>query len=360
MENYKIYIEPLGITRGSTVSNDCFRKLHNSKICYSALNIIFRNKQKIKQETVPVDKLDAYLSKISYDNKQKILCLLKNLEQTRIPLMLKGGLQVSFDRPVIQGVLNVTPDSFSDGGAFKDKNDAIEQVDNMIKNGAAIIDVGGESTKPGAKAVSIEEEIKRVVPIIESIIEKNVPISIDSRNSGVIEMALKSGAHIVNDVSALEHDADSLKIVHKEDVPIILMHAQGNPETMQENPDYQCVHLDIYDYIEERITYCEKNGITKDKIIVDPGIGFGKTVDHNVQILKHIALFHSLGVPLLIGVSRKSFIGKITGEEVAAKRVYGSIAAVQYCLDRGVQIVRVHDVKETQQALSVWEKIVSV
>lgn len=358
MQNYKIYIEPLGMSRGLTTSEDCFRELNNSKIYYSALKIIFKDQNKLEQEIVLVNKLDEYLSKLSNDKKVKILSLLENLDREREPLKLKGGLEISFDKPIIQGVLNITPDSFSDGGIFNDFGRAIEQVDNMIDNGATIIDVGGESTKPGAKPVSIEEEINRVLPVIKAITDKNnIPVSIDSRNSIVMREALNSGAHIINDVSALEHDAESLKVAQIKDVPIILMHAQGSPETMQEKPDYKCVFLEIYDYLEERIKFCTQHGISKNKIIVDPGIGFGKTVEHNVQILKHIAIFHGLGVPLLIGVSRKIFIGEISGEKVAANRVYGSIAAAQYCLDHGVQIVRVHDVQETKQALSVLDNI---
>ena len=360
MDSHKIYIEPLGLTRGLTASGKYFRKLHNSKTYYSSLKIIFKTEKLIEKEIIPVHKLEGFLSEQSSDDKRQILTLLENIERKRMPLKLKGGFKINFEQPIIQGVLNLTPDSFSDGGAYDDFSAAIDQAEKMIENGALIIDVGGESTKPGAKAVSNDEEVNRVIPVIEEIVDKNIPISIDSRNSQVMQLALNAGAHIINDVRALEHDALSIKVAQEADVPIILMHAQGKPETMQVNPEYECVHLDIYDYLEERINFCIKNDIAKEKIIIDPGIGFGKTVDHNLQVLNHIGLFHGLGVPILIGVSRKSFIGKICGEETAANRVYGSISAAQYCLDRGVQIIRVHDVKETKQAISIWNNIVSI
>lgn len=360
MDSPKIYIEPLGITRGLTASADNFRTLQNSKTYYSTLKIIFKRENNIEEEIIPVHMLKDFLSAQSVDDKKVILSLLENLGRARVPLELKGRLTINFEQPIIQGVLNVTPDSFSDDGVFDDFSAAIDRSERMIENGAMIIDVGGESTKPGAKAVSHEEELNRVIPVIEKLAYKNIPISIDSRNSQVMQSALNAGAHIINDVSALEHDVLSVEVAKEADVPIILMHAQGPPETMQENPEYKCVHLDIYDYLEERINFCVKNGIAKEKIIIDPGIGFGKTVDHNLQILNHIALFHSLGVPILIGVSRKSFIGKISGEETASNRVHGSISAAQYCLDRGIQIIRVHDVKETKQAISIWNNIVSI
>jgi dihydropteroate synthase len=230
----------------------------------------------------------------------------------------------------------------------------------MVEAGAVIIDIGGESTKPGATPVSIQAELDRVIPVIEKISSLKVTISIDSRNADVMRDAIGAGASIINDVSALEHDAKSMDVVLETGAPVILMHAQGNPETMQDNPNYQCAVLDIYNYLEARINHCVRVGVSKEKIIIDPGIGFGKTVKHNVSLLAHISIFHGLGVPILVGVSRKSFIGKISGEEVAEKRVHGSIAAAQFCLDLGVQIIRVHDVAETAQALLVREEILKI
>lgn len=313
--------------------------------------------QSVIQEIIPVTEVDSYVSKINENDGRRVRKLIENIECQREPLKLKNDLKINFKNPIIQGVLNVTPDSFSDGGKFNDYASALDQVNSMISDGASIIDIGGESTKPGAKPVTIDEELKRVIPVIKKIRDKNISISIDSRNSSVMKLALNSGAHIINDVSALEHDDDSLTVVRENNAPVILMHAQGTPETMQNNPDYKCVYLDIYDYLEERIEHCVINGISRRNIIVDPGIGFGKTLEHNLQILKHISIFHGLGVPLLIGVSRKSFIGKISGEEIPAKRIHGSISAIQYCIDRGIQIVRVHDVKETKQAISVFQNI---
>lgn len=359
MNNHKIYLEPLGITRGLTASGKYFRKLQNSEAYYSHLKIIKRNSQSVHHEIISVTELDDYFSKINENDKREVQKLIENIERIREPLELKNGLKFDFKNPIIQGVLNVTPDSFSDGGEFNEFGSAMDQISAMISDGADIIDIGGESTKPGAKAVTIDEELSRVIPVIKNIKNKKIPISIDSRNIQVMKMAMKSGAHIINDVSALEYDVDSVNIVRGENVPIILMHSQGTPETMQDNPDYQCVYLDIYDYLEERIEHCVKNGISRRNIIVDPGIGFGKTVEHNLQILKHISIFHGLGVPLLIGVSRKSFIGKICNEEIPANRIHGSISAAQHCINRGVHIIRVHDVKETKQAITVLQNIQS-
>lgn len=357
--NRKIYLEPLGITRGLTASSKYFRNMQNAGYFYSHLKIIIRNDHSLNEEIISVTDFGDYLSQKDKNDSQEIQNLIEKIERVREPLKLKDGLEINFKKPIIQGVLNVTPDSFSDGGKFNKFGAAIEQIDAMISDGANIIDIGGESTKPGAKPVSSNEELSRVIPVINTVNDKNIPISIDSRNSQIMKKALEAGAHIVNDVSALEYDDQSLSLVRDENVPVILMHAQGTPETMQDNPHYQCVYLDIYDYLEERIEICLQNGVSRNNIIVDPGIGFGKTVNHNLQVLKHIAVLHGLGVPILIGVSRKSFIGKINGEEIPVNRVHGSISAAQYCVDRGVQIMRVHDVKETKQAIAITQNILT-
>lgn len=357
MDKIKFYVEPLGPTGGLTVSTDKFLNLGGGSLNFAALRIITRDGNKITTETLSAFELQNYLSHQSNDKRQKISALLKNISCKRLDIELRGGHVLKWDKPIIQGVLNITPDSFSDGGNFDDFEKSFVHAEQMIASGAGIIDVGGESTKPGAVPVSIDAEKERVLPIINELSSKNIPISIDSRNADVMEVAIKAGADIINDVSALEHDERSVAVLKEMQVPVILMHTQGNPENMQEKPEYDCAVLDIYDYLKRRIEFCLSAGISKDKIIIDPGIGFGKTVSHNLQILKSISLFHGLGVAILVGVSRKSFIGKITGEEVAAKRISGSIAAAQFCLDQGVQIIRVHDVEETNQAVSIWKAI---
>ncbi|MEM9139463.1 MAG: dihydropteroate synthase [Pseudomonadota bacterium] len=260
------------------------------------------------------------------------------------------------DWPMVMGVVNVTPDSFSDGGAFDGASAAVDHALALAEQGADILDIGGESTRPGAEPVPEAEEIDRVMPVIEGILASGcaVPISIDTRKASVARAALMAGARIFNDVSALTYDAGSLSAAALAPA-ICLMHAQGDPRTMQNDPRYDNVVLDVYDYLESRIQAVIGAGIPRSRLIVDPGIGFGKTLTHNVSLLNHLSLFHGLGCALLLGVSRKGFIGRLGGEPDAAKRGPGSIAAGLSGLDQGVHILRVHDVAETVQAVRVWK-----
>ncbi len=270
------------------------------------------------------------------------------ITKTAIPVLERN---IVYTRPIIMGVLNVTPDSFSDGGDFLDQQEALRRARQMIAEGADIIDVGGESTRPGAKAVWEGEEWERVEPVIAALKSEAIPISIDSRHSFVMDKALGAGAHIVNDVSALTYDPDSIKVVASSDAPVILMHAQGTPQTMQEKPEYDNILLDVYDYLSERIRVCVEAGIAKERIILDPGIGFGKRVlQDNLALINNIALFHSLGCPVMLGASRKRFIEAVTNTVDAKERMPGSIAAAMLAMQQGVQVYRVHDVKETVQA----------
>lgn len=260
--------------------------------------------------------------------------------------------------PAIMGIVNVTPDSFSDGGQLGTALDAVEHGLALAEQGADILDIGGESTRPGAAYVSEAEEIDRVLPVIEGLISAkcDVPISIDTRKAGVARAALQAGARLFNDVSALTHDENSMVVARLADA-VCLMHAQGTPETMQQNPTYDDVVLDVFDYLQERIQHVEKASISRGRVIIDPGIGFGKTITHNLCILQHLSLFQSLGCALLLGVSRKGFIGKLSGQQVASQRFPGSIAAGLAGLGQGCQILRVHDVSQTVQAVSVWERL---
>ena len=260
--------------------------------------------------------------------------------------------------PAIMGIVNVTPDSFSDGGQLNTALQAVEHGLTMIEEGAHVLDIGGESTRPGAAYVTEAEELDRVMPVIEGLVAAKcpVPISIDTRKAGVAKAALAAGARLFNDVSALTHDEDSTAIARKADA-ICLMHAQGTPETMQQNPTYDDVVLDVFDFLEERVQHAENAGISRDRVIVDPGIGFGKTLSHNVRVLQHLSLLQSLGCAVLLGVSRKGFIGALSGEQVASKRAPGSIAAGIAGLSQGCQALRVHDVAETAQAVAVWGRL---
>ena len=268
---------------------------------------------------------------------------------------------VDMQRPSIMGILNATPDSFSDGGQHYAHADAVSGAQAMIEEGVDIIDIGGESTRPGADFISAEEEIRRTSPVIEALRAAgvNTPISIDTRKASVAKAAFGAGAQLFNDVTALTFDTDSLTTAAEVNASVCIMHASGDPKTMQDNPEYENVLLDVYDYLEERIETCVTAGIQREKIMIDPGIGFGKTQDHNLELLRGIALFHALGCPILLGVSRKRFIGTIGNAPNAADRAAGSIAVGLNALNQGVQMLRVHDIAETKQAIALWSALSS-
>ena len=265
---------------------------------------------------------------------------------------------LNFKNPILMGVLNVTPDSFSDGGKYNTTFRALDHVKSMIDFGAHIIDVGGESTRPGAKSVSEQDEITRVSETIQLIKKKypNQLISLDTRKSKVMQHGLSIGVDMLNDVSALDFDPQSYQVIKDSGKPIILNHSQGIPEDMQNNPTYENVLLDIFDYFENKIKFLKDNGIKDEQIIIDPGIGFGKTLEHNLEIISKISLFHSLGYPIMVGPSRKSFIGKIMGEKDNPQRLGGTIASVLYSYLQGIQLFRVHDIQETSEALKVYSQ----
>ena len=264
---------------------------------------------------------------------------------------------VALDRPRLMGILNVTPDSFSDGGRFLAPGAALTQGLAMAKAGAAILDIGGESTRPGAAEVTPDDEIARTAPVIGALRGLGVPLSIDTRKAAVAEAALAAGAEIVNDVAALGFDAALAGVVAAAQVPVILMHARGTPATMQDDPVYADVLLDVYDFLEQRIAAAQAAGIPRHRIVVDPGIGFGKTAAQNLILLRGLSLFHGLGCAVLLGASRKRFIGTISGEPLADQRVPGSLAVALAAVAQGVQILRVHDVNETRAALALWQAV---
>jgi dihydropteroate synthase len=265
---------------------------------------------------------------------------------------------LNFKNPILMGVLNVTPDSFSDGGKYNTTFRALDHVKSMIDFGAHIIDVGGESTRPGAKSVSEQDEITRVSETIQLIKKKypNQLISLDTRKSKVMQHGLSIGVDMLNDVSALDFDPQSYQVIKDSGKPIVLNHSQGIPEDMQNNPTYENVLLDIFDYFKNKIKFLKDNGIKDEQIIIDPGIGFGKTLEHNLEIISKISLFHSLGYPIMVGPSRKSFIGKIMGEKDNPQRLGGTIASVLYSYLQGIQLFRVHDIQETSEALKVYSQ----
>lgn len=262
----------------------------------------------------------------------------------------KKSLDLSF--PVVMGILNVTPDSFSDGGQFNALDAALAQAERMIAAGVSIIDVGGESTRPGAPEVSLEEELKRVIPAIQAIRQKHdVWISIDTSKAEVMKQAIEAGADLINDVRALQ-EPGALAVAAKAQVPICLMHMQGQPRSMQHNPSYQDVLKEVSEFLEERVAACEEAGIAKELLILDPGFGFGKTIEHNYHLLAHLEAFHQLGLPILAGMSRKSMVFKLLNKKPAECMV-ASVTCATIAAMKGAQIIRVHDVEETVEAMRV-------
>lgn len=257
----------------------------------------------------------------------------------------------------LMGVVNVTPDSFYDGGKYSNTvDDAVNHALKLVKEGADIIDIGGESSRPGAKPVTTDEEINRILPVIEKLRQQsNIPISVDTYKPDVAENAIKAGADWINDITGLDENEKMIKVVADHQCPVIVMHMQGNPQSMQENPVYENVVEDIKVFFRKKISLLKQTGINK--IILDPGIGFGKTVRHNLEILNKVSEFKQLGYPVLIGASRKSFIGKILKEDVE-NRLIGSISVLNWLYFRQVDLVRVHDVKESRQSLQILSEII--
>jgi dihydropteroate synthase len=298
------------------------------------------------REMVPVEGIEARFDDVMAADWARIIAL-------RAPLTL-GARTVRLDQPQVMGIVNATPDSFSDGGAYADSRAAAEAGAVMAGQGAAIIDVGGESTRPGATSVWEGDEIERVVPVVEQLAAGGAAVSIDTRKSGVMAAAIASGAGLVNDVSGLTWDPQSAAVVAAARVPVVLMHYQGDPQTMQDAPHYDDVLVEVYRWLEERVAAAEAAGIARSNILVDPGIGFGKSVAHNLTLINGLALFHGLGCAVVLGVSRKRMIGALAGEAAVDQRLAGSLALALKGIEQGVQLIRAHDITETVQAFKTW------
>jgi dihydropteroate synthase len=315
---------------------------------FAAVEIIERDGARVRRRVVSLG--DAF----ERDWGRHTLSASELIDAIGAPRPRLAGL--ALDRPRIMGIVNVTPDSFSDGGMFASTRAAIEHGLRLAEEGADILDIGGESTRPGADPVPLADELSRVLPVIEGLRARTqAPISIDTRKAEVMRRAAAVGADILNDVSALTHDPQALAVAAETSLPVILMHARGDPKTMNDNPQYGDVVLDVFDFLESRIIACEAAGIPKAKLVADPGIGFGKHLHHNVAVMASLSLYHALGVPVLLGASRKKLIDHISDVPDAKDRVPGSIAAALAAAAQGVQIVRVHDVAATRQALGVWQ-----
>ena len=351
----KLYIRPIGFAESPQSDEGGTIRLAGGLVHAARFALIVREGARIvSRQRFCAGEAGAVLGALPDTLAAEAAAQWASLQASHTPLTC-GARTLRLDQPQVMGILNVTPDSFSDGGKFLDKPDAaLEHAAAMLEAGAAIIDVGGESTRPGAPAVWEGDEVKRVVPVIAKLAASGAAISIDSRRSIVITEALAAGAHIVNDVSALRHDPRTLEVVAASGVPVVLMHAPGGEKDLHADGAYVDVVLDVFDALRERRDAAVAGGIAREKILLDPGIGFGKSLAENLALINALPLFHALGQPLLFGASRKRMIGALSNEVPAHQRLGGSVLLAARAFDAGAQIVRVHDVPETVQALRVW------
>jgi len=347
---------------------------HYTRVC----NFYYGNSSKKlvnKKKTVPLNGIEEIsfdqIEIITRNSKKKIFVnqikyLPKfirrkvNFDLKKIKLKKKNFANLNFKKiPNIMGILNLTPDSFSDGGKFNSKKKGISHAINLINSGANLIDVGGESTRPGSKVIKENLEWQRINKILKSLIKKKIPISLDTRKSQIMIKGINLGVKLINDISGLEFDSQTLDTLKKYNVPFVIQHSQGTPENMQKNPRYKNELLDIYDFFEKKIKLLRSKGVKHDKIILDPGIGFGKNLKHNMSLIRNISIFHSLGFPILVGNSRKRFIKELSRKNDSKLRYGGTIASSIYLMMQGVQILRIHNVNETIQGLKIFKNIIN-
>ena len=351
----RLYFLPTAFVASPFERDGEVARLAGGLVWFSAYEVIAVDAGvRVASRLVPVREIDEFIAGLADDQAEAARRTIARITALRPPMQL-GERTLRLDQPQIMLILNMTPDSFSDGGEHLDNPEvAAASAFEMTEAGAAIVDVGGESTRPGAATVSEGDEIARTEPVVRALARGGAIVSIDTRKSGVMTAALAAGATIVNDVSALDYDPQSAVLLAKHDCPVVLMHHQGDPATMQDRPHYDDALIDVYDWLAERIAFAEAVGIARSRIIVDPGIGFGKSLRHNLQILNGLALFHGLGCPILLGASRKRIIGALSDEAPVDERLGGSVALALHGAQMGTQILRVHDVPETLQAIRVW------
>ncbi len=328
------------------VKNKKSLPLHgNKKISFDYIELISR--KSIRK--VPINKI----FRLSKELKKKVAKDIKKITTKK-----KNFANLNFEKiPNIMGVLNITPDSFSDGGKYNTKKKGIKHAYQMFLSGASIIDIGGESTRPGSKPISTKLEWDRINKILRSL-HKKIPLSLDTRKSEIMEKGIKLGVKLINDVSGLNYDFKTQNILNKYKVPFVIQHSQGIPENMQKNPTYKNELLDIYDFFEKKIQLLRSIGIKHNNIIIDPGIGFGKNLKHNMNLISNISIFHSLGFPILVGISRKKFIKELTGKNDTKNRTGGTVASSVYLMMQGVQILRIHEVSEILQGIKVFKELI--
>ncbi len=316
----------------------------NSLISFDTIEVLTR--KKIKR--VDIKKID----KLNKNLKKKVLIDIKNISKKK---KFKG---LSFSHlPILMGVLNLTPDSFSDGGRYTKKKMGEQQAKKLINDGCGILDIGGEATNPGSKDVNEDKEWKRIYPTLSKIKGLKKFISLDTRKSLIMKKGIKQKINLINDVSGLEYDINTVQVLKDTNIPFVIHHMQGEPRTMQNNPKYNNVLLDIYDFFENKIKYLRSKGIKHNNIILDPGIGFGKNLKHNITLLRNISIFHSLGFPVMLGTSRKRFIQGLSGANDSKQRIGGTISSCLLAIMQGVQILRVHDVNEINQSIKVFNSL---
>jgi len=319
----------------------------NLKISFDHIEILSRNSNKL----IHIKEIKNLPLKL----KKKINKDLKNISKQK-----KNFSNLNFKNiPNIMGVLNLTPNSFSDGGKYNKKNKVYNHAVKLFKSGSNIIDVGGESARPGSKEIKSRNEWSRIGLTLKRLKNKKIPVSLDSRKSLIMEKGIKLGVKLINDISGLKFDNQSIKIIKKYNIPFVIHHIQGKSSTMQKNPKYANVLLDIYDYFAEKIKYARFSGVKHNNIIIDPGIGFGKNLKHNITLISKISLFHSLGFPVLLGMSRKKFIKDISGKNDSKDRLGGTIGSTLFALMQGVQILRVHEVNEIIQSIKIFKKLLN-
>lgn len=351
----QLYFRPTAFVAAPFGLDGRVARLAGGLVWFSAYEVIaVDGGARVSTQLVPVEAVDTFIAALTDEQADAARRTIARITAPRSPLQM-GDRVLRLDQPQIMLILNMTPDSFSDGGALVDDPAAAANAGfAMAEAGAAIIDVGGESTRPRAQPVWEGDEIARIEPVVRRLAAGGAIVSIDTRKAAVMKAAFDAGAAIVNDVSALCYDPLSAPLLAGRDCPVVLMHHQGDPQTMQDRPHYDDALIEVYDWLAERIAFTEAAGIARSRIIVDPGIGFGKTLRHNLQLLNGLALFHGLGCPVLLGASRKRIIGALSNEAPVDQRLGGSVALALHGAQMGVQILRVHDVPETLQAIRVW------
>ena len=318
----------------------------NKNISFDHIEIISRSSKK----KISINKINSLT---------KSLKKLIKLDLKKIKSKKKNFSNLNFLKtPNIMGILNLTPDSFSDGGKFNSKKKGFKQAIKLLNSGANLIDIGGESTRPGSKAIKESLEWSRVSKILK-LVSKKIPLSLDTRKSNIMRRGIKLGVKLINDISGLNYDSETINVLKKYKTPFVIQHSQGVPENMQKKPIYKNELLDIYDFFEEKIKLLRSMGINHNNIIIDPGIGFGKNLKHNMSLIHNISIFHSLGFPILVGNSRKSFVKELSGKNDSKSRIGGTISSSIFLMMQGVQILRIHDVNELMQGIKVFKQILN-